>query len=141
MRFNFYYEQTYDLSSRCELFTVVSRQQFFFFPHIGEVKQIHTHKVPSDKSLFLHKALPAKSTPPSSPLFHQEHATEKYQFSNCNGNVYVHFCVPPFHFSVSWSSEMQFGVIYLESGVARNSMLYSRYLNFVLVSLFLAEHT
>jgi hypothetical protein len=50
---------------------------------IFAVKQIHT----LNKSLFLHKALPVKSTPHSPPLLHQENttaknATEKYQFSN-----------------------------------------------------------
>ena len=48
-------------------------------------------------------------------IFHQENTAEKYQFSNYNGNIYVHLCVPPFHFNVSWSSEMQLGVIYLET--------------------------
>jgi hypothetical protein len=66
-------------------------------------------------SLFLNKSLPVKSTPPSPPLFHQENATEKYQFNKRNGNIYVHLCVPLFHLSVSWFSEMQFGVIYLET--------------------------
>jgi hypothetical protein len=45
-------------------------------PHIGEVKQIHTHKGHSDKPPFLHKASSVKSTTPSPPLFHQEDATE-----------------------------------------------------------------
>jgi hypothetical protein len=87
----------------------------YFFPHIGEVKQIHTHKGPSDKSLFLHTAPSVKSTPPSPLLFHQDNATEKYQFSNYSSNIYLHLCVPHFQCSVSWSSEMLFGVIYLET--------------------------
>jgi hypothetical protein len=78
------------------------------------VKQIHTHKGPSDKSLFLHKGLPVKSTPLSPSLFRQENAAKKYQFSNYSGNIY-HLCVPPFHFSIIWSSEMHFLVIYLET--------------------------
>jgi hypothetical protein len=57
-------------------------------PHIGEVKQIHTHKGPSDKSVFLHTAPSVKSTAPSPPLFHQEDATEKYQFNNYNSDIY-----------------------------------------------------
>jgi hypothetical protein len=44
--------------------------------HIGEVKQIHTHKGPSDKTVFLHTAPSVKSTTPSPPLFHQEDATK-----------------------------------------------------------------
>jgi hypothetical protein len=82
-------------------------------PHIGEVKQIHTHIGPSDKSLFLHTAPSAKSTTPSHPLFHQEDATEKYKFSNYNCYIYLHLCVPNFNFSCS--SEMQFCMTYLET--------------------------
>ena len=82
-------------------------------PHIGEVQQIHTHIGPSDKSLFLHTAPSVKSTTPSPPLFHQEDATDKYQFSNYNSYIYLHLCVPLFNFSVSCSSEMQFCTIYL----------------------------
>jgi hypothetical protein len=62
-------------------------------PHIGEMKQIQTHKGPSNKSLFLHTAPSVKSTTPSPPLFHQEDATEKYQFSNYNSDIYLHLCV------------------------------------------------
>jgi len=39
-----------------------------FFPHVGKVEQIHTHKRPSDKSLFLYKDPSIKSTPPSPPI-------------------------------------------------------------------------
>jgi hypothetical protein len=66
-------------------------------PDIGEVKQIHTHKGPSDKSLFLHTAPSVKSTTPSPPLFNQEDGTEKYQFSNYNSYIY-YICV--FRFSI-----------------------------------------
>ena len=68
MRFNFFYLYPHEFSSSHELFTDISRQWLLFFPHIGEVKQIHTHKGPSDKSLFLHKAPSGKSTPPSHNL-------------------------------------------------------------------------
>ena len=86
-----------------------------FFPYIGEVEQIHTHKVPSDKSLFLHKAPSVKSTPPSPPLFHHEDATENHPFSNYSGNIYLQLWVALFQLSVSRFSEMQFGVKYLET--------------------------
>jgi hypothetical protein len=79
------------------------------------VEQIQTHKGTSDNSPFLHKAPYVKSIPPSPPLFHQEDATEKYQFSNYSGNIYLQICVWLFHFSVSWFLEMQFGVIYFET--------------------------
>jgi len=36
----------------------------YFFPHSGEMEQIHTHKGPSNKSLFLHKASSGKSLNP-----------------------------------------------------------------------------
>jgi hypothetical protein len=83
-------------------------------PHTGEVKQIHTHKGPS-KSLFLHTAPSVKSTTPSPQLFHQEDATEKYQFCNYNSYIYLYLCVLLFNFSVSYSSEMQLCMIYLET--------------------------
>jgi hypothetical protein len=72
------------------------------------VKEIHTHKGPSDKSLFFHKASAVKSTLPTPSLFHQENATVKYQFSNYNGNIYWHLYFPLFHFSVSWCTSTQY---------------------------------
>jgi hypothetical protein len=60
----------------------------YFFPRIGEINLMHTHKGSSDKSLFLHKTPCAKSTTASQPLFHQENSTEKYQFNNYSGNIY-----------------------------------------------------
>jgi len=56
-----------------------------------------------------------KSTTPSLPLFHQEGAPKKYQFSNYSSNIYLHLCVPFFHFIISWSSQMHFYVIYPET--------------------------
>jgi hypothetical protein len=53
------------------------------------VEQIHTHKGPSNKSLLLLKTPSEKSTTPLPPLFHHKDATEKYQFSNYNGNIYL----------------------------------------------------
>jgi len=40
---------------------------------------------------------------------------EKYQFINENGNIYPCLYAPLFQFSISWSSEMQFSLIYLET--------------------------
>jgi hypothetical protein len=64
--------QPYSFSRIHKLFTDISRQCFFLFlpPHIGKVKQIQTHKGPSNKSVFLHKAPSVKSAPPSPVLFH-----------------------------------------------------------------------
>lgn len=78
---------------------------------------------------------------PFTPLFHQEKATANYHFSNYTSNIYLHFCVSPFHCNVSWTSEMQFYWNISKHGVAHNPMLHSRHLYFVLVSLFFAEHT
>ena len=75
----------------------------------------HTHKGPSDESLFLDKATSVKSIPLSFLLFYQENTTEKYQFMSCSGSIYLYMSVQIFHFSVSWSSEMQFGVMYLDT--------------------------
>ena len=110
------------------------------FSRIGKVEQIHTHEGPSDKFLFLYKAFSVKSTHLLPPLFHQEDSTEKYQFSNYSGNIYLQLCVVLFHFSFSWFSEMQFGMIYIETWGSTQRMLHSWQLYFVLVSLFLAEH-
>jgi hypothetical protein len=84
-------------------------------PQIGEVKQIHIHKGPSDKSLFLHTAPSVKSTNASPPLFHQVDDTKKYQFSNYNSYIYLHLCVPLLKFSVRCSSQMQFCMTYLQT--------------------------
>jgi hypothetical protein len=50
--------------------------------------EANTHKGPSYKSLFLHKAPSVTSTPHSLSLFHQEDTTEKYQFCDFNGSIY-----------------------------------------------------
>jgi hypothetical protein len=84
-------------------------------PHIGEVKQIRTHKGPSDKPLFLDIAPFIKSTTPSPLLFLHENYTENYQFSNYSSNICLHLCVSLSNFSVSCSPEMQFCVIHLKS--------------------------
>ena len=100
------------------------------------MQQIHT-----DKSLFLHKAPSVKPTPPSPLLFQQEDATGTYRFSNYNGNIFLQKCVPFFHFSVSWFSELQFGVIYIKAWGSTQPYVISLHLYFVLVPLFLAEYT
>ena len=63
----------------------------------------------------LHEAFSVKSTPHSPRLFHQEDATDKYQFSHFNASIYWHLCVTLFNFRGRWSSEMQFDVIHLET--------------------------
>jgi len=96
----------------------------YFFSYWQSGANTHTHEGTSDKSLFLHKAFSVKSTHPLSPLFHQEDSTEKYQFSNYIGNIYLQLCVLLFHFS-SCFSEMQFGMIYLETWGSTQPMLHS----------------
>jgi len=53
MKINFLLFKAFKFFQSQALFTDVSGQGFLFFPHIGKVKQIHTHKGHSDKSLFL----------------------------------------------------------------------------------------
>jgi hypothetical protein len=107
------------------------------FPYIGEVEQIHTHKVPSDKSLFLPKAPSVKSTPTSPPLFHQEDATEKYPFSNYSCNIYLQLWVALLQLSVSRFSEMQFDVIYTYLETWGSTQPYFAFLTFAFCSNFL----
>ena len=78
------------------------------------MKQVHTHEGPFDNSLFIHKATSVNSTLPSPSLFHQD-ATKKDQFSNYRYNIYLQWCIPLVHFSVSLFSEIQFGMIYLDT--------------------------
>ena len=80
------------------------------------MEQIHTHiKCLSTSLCSLHTAPSVKSTPPSPPLFHHEDVTEKYPFSNYSGNIYLQLWVALFQCSVSRFSEIEFGVIYLET--------------------------
>ena len=50
-------------------------QWFIFFPQIDEVEQIHTHKGPSNKSVFLYRA-PSVNPHPFTPIIYiySEHA-------------------------------------------------------------------
>ena len=113
----------------------------YFSSYWRSAANTHTHTWrPIQQVSLLHKACSIKSTPPSPLLFHHEDATEKYMFSNYIGNIYLELCVPLFHFSVSWFSEMQFGVIYLKTWGSTQPMWHSWHLFFVLVALFLAEH-
>jgi hypothetical protein len=100
------------------------------------VKHIQHIQAP-DMSLFLCKTHSVKSTPNSPPLYNQKDATEKCLFSSFSGSIFWHLWVQLFHFSFSWSSEMQFGVIYLKTRTAHNLMLHSvlefRFCFFVLV--------
>jgi hypothetical protein len=78
----------------------------------------NTHIDPSNRSLLLHKTPSVKSTPPSPP-FHQEYAVANYQCSYYSGNIYYNcvFCFSSL-FIVSWFTEMQCDVIYLETWVS-----------------------
>ena len=111
-----------------------------FFLVLAKWNIYHTHISPSNKSLFLHKPPSVESTPHSPLLFHQQDVTEKYKFRNFSGSIYWHLCVPLSHFSVSWPSEMQFGVIYLKTwGGTKPYMPFS--MPEFCSCLFLAEHT
>jgi hypothetical protein len=113
---------------------------FITFSSYWQSHTYTTHIGSCDKYLFLHKPPSVKSTHHSPPLSYQEDATEKYQFSNFSGSLYWHLCVPHFHFRVSRSSEMQFGVIYLKTWGDIQHSLHSRNMNFCFC-LFLVEHT
>jgi hypothetical protein len=86
-----------------------------FFIVLAKWNIYHTHVGPYNKFLFLHKPPSVKFTPHLSLLFHQEVGFEKYKFRDFSGSIYWHMCVPLFDFSALWFSEMQFGVIYLET--------------------------
>ena len=106
-------------------------------PHIGEVKQIHTHIGPLDKPLFLHTAPSVKSTTPSPPYF-----IRKTLLKNTSLVIFTYICVFRFSILVSVAPQKCSFVWYiLKHGIAHNPMLHSRHLTIVLFSLFLAEHT
>ena len=68
---------------------------------------------------------------------HPHYLTKKTLLKNISSVislvVYNDICVLPFHFRVSRSSEMQFGVIYLETWGGIQPLLHSWHLNFALV--------
>jgi hypothetical protein len=71
-----------------------------------------------------------------------EHHTSKQEYPTAAKNYYnifLQLCIPLFHFSVSWFSVMQFGVIHLETW--GSTQPYVAFSTPVLVSLFLATHT
>jgi hypothetical protein len=91
-------------------------------------------------SLFLLKTHSVKSTPHSPPL-NQKDATEKFLFSNFSGSIFWHLWVQLFHFSFSWSSEMQFGVIYLKTQDSTQPYVALLVLEFRFSFLVLEENT
>jgi hypothetical protein len=103
----------------------------FSFSLKGAKLSEYTHKGPSEKSLLLLKPF-VKSSPPSPLFYHKESVTEKYQFSNCSGKIYLHLGAL-LQFSIIWSSEMQFCVIYLKTRDSTNPMLYYAHLNWFIV--------
>jgi hypothetical protein len=86
-----------------------------FFLVLAKWSMYHTHISLSDKSLFLHETPCVKSTLHCPQLVHQEDTTKEYLVSNFCGSIYWLLCVLLLHLSVHWSSEMQFGMIYLET--------------------------
>jgi hypothetical protein len=101
----------------------------------------YTHKGASDKCVFLLKAPSVHSTPPSLSILHQENTTQKL----CSlVTVVIHTDICVFSFSVLVSVDPQkWGVVWYTSKlvIAHNPMLHSQHLNFVHVSLFLANQT
>jgi len=82
----------------------------FFFVKVAKLNRC-TYKGPSEKSLLLHEAF-CKVYNPLCTLFHQTNTLEKYQCSNYKGNI-TYVCVPLLQFSVIWSLQIQYDVMYL----------------------------
>jgi len=102
------------------------------------MKQIHPYKGPLT-SLFFHKAPSTKSTTLSSTLFHQEN-TQNIS-SVITMVVFTDICVFCFSIWVLADTQKSSLVWYTsKQGGAHNPSFHSRHFNFVLVSLFLAEH-
>jgi len=80
----------------------------------AENTHTHTyiHKGPSYKSLLLHKTPSWRSTAPH-PYYFIKKIVLKNISSVVTMVIFTYNCV--FHFSVSWFSEMEFGVIYFKT--------------------------
>ena len=81
-----------------------------FFVKVAKLNRC-TYKGPSEQFLFFHEAF-CKVHNPLCTLFHQTNTLEKHNFSNYKGNI-TYVCVPLLQFRVSWSSEIQYDVMYL----------------------------
>ena len=106
--------------------------------------EANTHKGPSDKSLFLHKAPCVKSTPPN-PL-HPNYLIKKTLLKNITSLItvviFTDICVFCFSNLVPVDPQKCCLVWYTSKhGAAHNPILRSQCLNFVLVSLSVEEHT
>jgi hypothetical protein len=82
-----------------------------------------------------------KSALPSPLLLHQESSTKIYQFINYSGDIYLRLCAPLFQFNVSWSSKMQFCVIYYETWTSIQYHVAFWTLEFCSGFFVLVEHT
>ena len=103
--------------------------------HVGKVKQIHTHRGSSDKSVFLHNTPSVKFTPCSPPYFIKKMLQKNispvitvviftYTGVLCS-SILVLVCSQKW--SLVWYT--------LKHGVAHIHVLHSQHLYFVLVSL------
>ena len=87
-----------------------------------------------------------KLCPAFNLLFHHGNATGKYQFMNNSGNIYLCLCALLHQLSVSFPSEMQFGVMYLATWPSTSFQPYLAFFTFWILEfssymLFLVEHT
>ena len=99
---------------------------------------MHTHKKPSNMSMFLHKAPSIKSTL-SPPLFHQKNATEN-SISVITMVIFPDICVFRFSILVSVDPQQCRWVWFTSKhGVAHNPMLHFWQLELCFLSLCLAE--
>jgi hypothetical protein len=114
----FSYWQTYNFPRIHKLFYIIYRRLQALFPSplilAKWSRYTHTKALPISLCSFI-KPLVWNLHPLLPHYFVKKMPHEQYLFRNFIGSIYWHLCFPFFHFSVSWSSEMQFGVIYLKT--------------------------
>jgi len=115
-------------------------QWFLFFPHIDEVEQIHTKALLASLYSFIKPLL--ENPHPLNPHYFINRLLLKNISSVISVVIFIHNCV--FHFSILVSvGSQKCSLVWYTSkhGVAHNPTLHSLHLYFVLVSLFLVQHT
>ena len=85
----------------------------YFFPHIGEVKHIPNMAPLTSLSSFISPF--CKIQTPFIPIIESRRHYWKNIISPISLVVFTDICVPLFYFSVTWSSEMHFSMIYLKT--------------------------
>ena len=100
----------------------------------------YTYQGPLNKLLFFQEAF-YKIHIPFTPLFNQDNTTKKTLIRHKSGNIYLRLSPLLFQFSVGWSSDMQFGVIYLLNNDYYTTPCWNLdTLKFIPVALFFAKY-